>query len=94
MGWPLGSAELRAPGVAMANILGRTNGPGTLKNYPAVMKHRSAHLHLYAKAESRVGRKMGHVTVLADSPEKALEIAREAEAEVEFGEAGNVGRRT
>ena len=88
MGWPLGSAELRAPGVAMANILGRTNGSGTLRSYPAVITHRTAHLHLYAKAESRIGRKMGHITVLAASPEKALEIAREAEAAVEFGDSG------
>jgi 5-(carboxyamino)imidazole ribonucleotide synthase len=84
MGWPLGSAELLAPGVAMANILGRANGPGTLRSYPAVLTHRTAHLHLYAKAESRIGRKMGHITVLAASPRKALEIAREAEAAVSF----------
>ena len=36
------------------------------------------HLHLYGKAEARPGRKMGHLTITAATPEKAQEIAREA----------------
>jgi 5-(carboxyamino)imidazole ribonucleotide synthase len=85
MGWPLGSTDLRAPGVVMANILGRSNSTGVVRNYAAVLAHRSAHLHIYGKTESRIGRKMGHVTVLADSPGDALRIAQEAEESVEFG---------
>lgn len=66
-GWPLGKTDLFKP-VVMVNILGEH-----LEN---VLKHiheiEGAHLHLYGKAESRVGRKMGHVNVLADSVEDAL----------------------
>jgi 5-(carboxyamino)imidazole ribonucleotide synthase len=32
-------------------------------------------LHLYGKREARPGRKMGHLTALADSVEEALEMA-------------------
>jgi 5-(carboxyamino)imidazole ribonucleotide synthase len=32
-------------------------------------------LHLYGKAEPRPGRKMGHLTALADAPEEAANRA-------------------
>lgn len=67
-GWPLGNTKLLKP-VVMVNILG--------EHMEKVMEHihdiKGAHLHLYGKAESRVGRKMGHVNVLADSVDEALE---------------------
>jgi 5-(carboxyamino)imidazole ribonucleotide synthase len=85
MGWPLGSTELRAPGVAMANILGAHAGSGAVADYPAALENPRAHLHIYGKAESRKGRKMGHVTVLAGSVETALAEAIEAERRVQFG---------
>jgi 5-(carboxyamino)imidazole ribonucleotide synthase len=84
MGWPLGSPALRAPGVAMANILGREAGIGVVADYPAVLSHPTAHLHIYGKAESRRGRKMGHITALAESVEEALRIVEEAERSVVF----------
>ena len=38
------------------------------------------HLHLYGKAAPRPGRKMGHLTVTAATPEQARAVAREAAA--------------
>ncbi|MFW5681676.1 MAG: 5-(carboxyamino)imidazole ribonucleotide synthase [Phycisphaeraceae bacterium] len=38
----------------------------------------SVHLHLYGKAEPRPGRKMGHLTALADTPEQAQRLAQQA----------------
>ncbi|HEX2191307.1 MAG TPA: 5-(carboxyamino)imidazole ribonucleotide synthase [Longimicrobiaceae bacterium] len=77
-GLPLGSTELLRP-AAMANLLGEHVGNGlgrpetaALLSYPAVA------LHLYGKAEGRPGRKMGHLTVLADTPDEALERALRA----------------
>ena len=35
-------------------------------------------LHLYGKRNARPGRKMGHLTVLADTPDEALSLARRA----------------
>jgi 5-(carboxyamino)imidazole ribonucleotide synthase len=37
-------------------------------------------LHLYGKLEPRPGRKMGHLTALADNPETALEAVLKARA--------------
>jgi len=35
----------------------------------------AARLHLYGKTEAKAGRKMGHLTVLADSPPQGVEQA-------------------
>jgi 5-(carboxyamino)imidazole ribonucleotide synthase len=85
MGWPLGSTELRAPAVVMANILGRRDESGVVANYPEVLATTGAHLHIYGKAQSRTGRKMGHVTALAETMEEAVRLATEMEEAVEFG---------
>jgi 5-(carboxyamino)imidazole ribonucleotide synthase len=37
-----------------------------------------AHLHLYGKRQARVGRKMGHLTLTANSPQAARATALEA----------------
>jgi 5-(carboxyamino)imidazole ribonucleotide synthase len=39
-----------------------------------------AHLHLYGKTEARRGRKMGHLTLTAATPEAAREVALQAAA--------------
>jgi 5-(carboxyamino)imidazole ribonucleotide synthase len=85
MGWPLGATDLRAPAVVMANILGRRNESGAVSTYPAILAHPQAHLHLYGKSESRTGRKMGHITLLAPTMDEALRGAQAAEMAVEFG---------
>ena len=41
-----------------------------------VLTHPAAKLHLYGKKEARRGRKMGHVTCVADTIEEALAMAR------------------
>ncbi|SNX69655.1 5-(carboxyamino)imidazole ribonucleotide synthase [Bacillus oleivorans] len=65
--WPLGKVELLKPAV-MVNILGEHQEAviQKFKSYP------NWKLHLYGKAEAKVKRKMGHVTLLTDSIEDAL----------------------
>lgn len=75
---PLGSPALVAPGAAMVNLLGQRNGPGIPDSVVDFFRHDRASLHLYGKKDSRVGRKMGHVTALASSAEEALGIANAA----------------
>ncbi len=75
-GLPLGSPELRAPGVAMANLLGDLWPEGGEPNWAAALAAPGVHLHLYGKALPRPGRKMGHLTALADSPEAAVARVR------------------
>lgn len=85
-GLPLGSTELLKP-AAMVNLLGDLweQGPPAWDQALAGMApESSAHLHLYGKTEARMGRKMGHLTVLADSAELATEQAQMARDRVHF----------
>ncbi len=54
---PLGLTDSIAERVEMENLIG-----GDTNNWQKHATDRAAHLHLYGKAESRPGRKMGHVT--------------------------------
>jgi 5-(carboxyamino)imidazole ribonucleotide synthase len=63
LGWPLGSTDLRAPAVALANILGPDNGVDPLERVPDLISDPDIRLHLYDKGY-RPGRKLGHATVL------------------------------
>ena len=64
----------------MLNILGDIWGPGSDKTPPwdAVLALPGAHLHLYGKREARPGRKMGHLTLTADSAQAARATALDA----------------
>ena len=72
-GLPLGDPSLHTPAV-MVNLLGDIWGAGE-PAWQSVLAHPEAHLHLYGKREARPGRKMGHVTVCAESVPRALEVA-------------------
>lgn len=78
-GLPLGSTELLRP-AAMANLLGdlwHPEGGGEARepDWGRVLAFPDVKLHLYGKADPRRGRKMGHLTALADTPEQAAEHA-------------------
>ncbi len=78
-GLPLGSPELLRP-AAMANLLGDLWADGE-PDWAAACRYADVKLHLYGKAAARPGRKMGHLTALAATPEAALakvEAARRA----------------
>jgi 5-(carboxyamino)imidazole ribonucleotide synthase len=69
-GLPLGSPELLRP-AAMANLLGDLWAEG-VPDWAAACRYPDVKLHLYGKAAARPGRKMGHLTALAATPEAAL----------------------
>ncbi len=69
-GLPLGSPELLRP-AAMANLLGDLWASGE-PDWAAACRYPDVKLHLYGKAAARPGRKMGHLTALAATPEAAL----------------------
>jgi 5-(carboxyamino)imidazole ribonucleotide synthase len=74
-GLPLGETGYRQS-AAMANLLGDLweNGP---PDWTAVLQP-GIHLHLYGKLEARPGRKMGHITALAETAELARQKVRQA----------------
>lgn len=69
-GLPLGSTELLRP-AAMANLLGERWQHGE-PNWARLCAWPNVKLHLYGKAQPRAGRKMGHLTALADDPDAAV----------------------
>lgn len=75
-GLPLGSSEPIRPAV-MVNLLGELWAQGE-PDWAALLAYPTAKLHLYGKSAARPGRKMGHVTVTAETVKEALEIALRA----------------
>jgi 5-(carboxyamino)imidazole ribonucleotide synthase len=77
---PLGSTAPRAAHSVMVNLLGVDDKNDFVQAYAkALVDHPEAKIHTYGKGP-RAGRKMGHVTVVADSAEHALAEARGAAA--------------
>jgi 5-(carboxyamino)imidazole ribonucleotide synthase len=77
-GFTLGSTEFFKP-AAMANLLGNIWETGE-PNWAQALENTNVKLHLYGKQEPRKGRKMGHLTALAETAEEATGfvcIARE-----------------
>ena len=74
-GLPLGSTRQLAP-AAMANLLGDCwhtgGGPSREPDWAAALAVPGVRLHLYGKSEPHPGRKMGHVTAVADSVAEAV----------------------
>jgi 5-(carboxyamino)imidazole ribonucleotide synthase len=77
-GLPLVRPRLLTP-VCMVNILGDSWAGGTPR-WERALAMPGVRLHLYGKAEPRPGRKMGHLTCLADTADEALALAAAAHA--------------
>jgi len=73
-GLPLGSTRMTQPGAAMANLLGDLWEYGE-PDWKAALAFGDVKLHLYGKQDPRPGRKMGHLTALADTPAEAARLA-------------------
>ncbi len=65
--WRLGSTQLLKPAV-MINVLGEHQA-GLLENISTLSNWK---IHLYGKKVAKIGRKMGHVTLLRDTVEEAI----------------------
>jgi 5-(carboxyamino)imidazole ribonucleotide synthase len=86
---PLGSTELMRP-AAMANLLGDLWRDGE-PMWREALKFPDVKLHLYGKTEARAGRKMGHLTALASTPEEAARKAVAARAALTRGRPAGSG---
>lgn len=72
-GLPLGSARQLTP-AAMVNLLGDVWSDGEPR-WEEACRLPEVKLHLYGKREPRPGRKMGHLTALAENSQAAVEMA-------------------
>jgi 5-(carboxyamino)imidazole ribonucleotide synthase len=59
----------------MLNLVGEQNYSGKViyEGLEEVLKLPKTYVHLYGKTETKPGRKMGHINVLANSREELLE---------------------
>ena len=73
---PLGSTGIVSPAV-MVNLLGEKNhtGPAKFEGLEKVLAMEGVYVHLYGKKNTKPFRKMGHVTVVANSVEEAKKKA-------------------
>lgn len=79
-GLPLGSTEFYAP-CAMANLLGDIWQNGE-PDWPTALTDSNVKLHLYGKTDAKPGRKMGHITAIAETNEQAIRKVKEARAKL------------
>ena len=82
---PLGDTGMRGGFAVMVNLLGVDDKNTFYEHYPSVMaRYPSVSFHLYQKT-ARLGRKMGHLTVLGSNHEELLETGRKARSLI-YGE--------
>jgi 5-(carboxyamino)imidazole ribonucleotide synthase len=88
-GSPLGDVSMLAPVAIMINLLGfenstHENATGENADYldqrKAIANFPNTHVHWYHKKQSSVGRKLGHVTILAETHDIAIDISDRIES--------------
>ncbi len=77
-GLPLGSTEMMLPAAVMVNILGERKGPAEVTGYEKALKLPNVSVHIYGKAETKLERKMGHITVVDKKLATAFARAKKA----------------
>jgi len=75
-GMPLGKTEMKFPAAVMINILGERQGKADVKGLEKALKIPNTSVHIYGKEETKIERKMGHITVIDQSLKNALKKAR------------------
>ncbi len=82
---PLGSTKTIQPAV-MINLLGADDFSGTyeIDGLEEISVMEAVYLHLYGKSENKPKRKMGHITILAETAEEAHKKAQKVNALVRF----------
>ncbi len=83
-GMKLGNVSMVAPVAVMVNLLGFENATGVDADYldkrKAIASFPNTHIHWYNKTRSSVGRKLGHVTILAETYDIAIDISDRIES--------------
>ncbi len=83
-GQPLGNVAMVAPVAVMVNLLGFEKASGADANYvekrQVIASFPNTHIHWYNKTSSAVGRKLGHVTVLAETHDVAIDLSDRIES--------------
>ena len=84
LGLPLGKTDSKVSAV-MVNLVGAEGyrGPVYYKGIEDILRLPGVTPHIYGKSETRPFRKMGHVTIVDPSIEKAREVAAQVKEKIE-----------
>lgn len=76
LGYPLGNPDLILP-AAIVNIIGEAGhtGPAVYQGLTDVLQIDNCFVHIYGKAQTKPGRKMGHVTILSNERQELVHQA-------------------
>ena len=77
-GLPLGKADMKVPAAVMINILADRTGLAKPRGVEQAESLGDVTVHIYGKKEARPERKMGHITVCAQTVEEAVAKAKAA----------------
>lgn len=77
-GLPLGKTDLLSKGAVMINILGARTGESEVQGLEKALAIPGVSVHIYGKKETKIERKMGHLTAIGTSIEMAWKKARQA----------------
>ena len=74
---PLGDTSIKIPGI-MLNLVGenKIEGDVVYENINEVMKLPGVTPHIYGKRKSRLNRKMGHITIVNNNINDAIEMSK------------------
>ncbi len=79
---PLGSTAMVQPFAVMINLLGKPSPQKKIDAYHTALHDPNIHLHIYGKNGTRVGRKMGHITLVGDNLKKIIKTATALEEKI------------
>ena len=80
---PLGETELIIPGI-MVNLVGENmiEGDVIYQNINDIFDIPGVFIHIYGKKKSRLNRKMGHITIVNEDIDKAIEIGKKIKKKI------------
>lgn len=77
-GLPLGRTDMVVPAAVMVNILGKRLGESSIEGLDRALRIPGVSVHIYEKAQTKPERKMGHITAIDTTPDKAYKKALKA----------------
>lgn len=75
-GLPLGDTKMLVPSAVMINILGERQAPAKVSGLAKVLKIPNVSVHIYGKLETKLERKMGHITIVGKNHKDLLRKAK------------------
>lgn len=77
-GLPLGETTPLTPAAVMMNVLGKRTGPANITGLEKALAISGISVHFYGKSETKIERKMGHLTVIGKSIDECMKKAKKA----------------